>query len=224
MRGFDILECVVGQKRFLPGFSRGKRPAAPRPISIEKEKPMNFTFQRNPERLLDLCGLSPIRDRRQEKLFREKAAGPRRADLRPLVLVIGGFLDQISGNSYAVSARYPADLRAKHDVWFREHYESRKMRDIVNIYASKGHSVALIGHSWGRGRGGQPRRPQARRAHRSPDQPRPRIAQGSAPPENPQRPPLAEHPHRATARAPGPRHPQSRGPLGGPWEAAETRT
>ena len=33
---------------------------------------MNFTFQRNPERLLDLCGLSPIRDRRQEKLFELK--------------------------------------------------------------------------------------------------------------------------------------------------------
>lgn len=110
---------------------------------------MNFTFQRNPERLLDLCGLSPIRDRRQEKLFMEKAAALDARDLRPLVLVIGGFLDQILGNSYAVSARYPADLRARHDVWFREHYESRKMRDIVNIYASKGHSVALIGHSWG---------------------------------------------------------------------------
>ena len=66
-----------------------------------------------------------------------------------MVLVIGGFLDQILGNSYAVSARYPADLRAQHDVWFREHYESRKMRGIVNLYASKGHSVALIGHSWG---------------------------------------------------------------------------
>ena len=66
---------------------------------------MNFTFQRNPERLLDLCGLSPIRDRRQEKLFMEKAAALEAQDLRPLVLVIGGFLDQILGNSYAVSAR-----------------------------------------------------------------------------------------------------------------------
>ena len=65
---------------------------------------MNFTFQRNPERLLDLCGLSPIRDRRQEKLFMEKSAALDARDLRPLVLVIGGFLDQILGNSYAVSA------------------------------------------------------------------------------------------------------------------------
>ena len=110
---------------------------------------MNFTFQRNPKRLLELCGMSAVRDRRQEKLFMEKAAALDAQALRPLVLVIGGFLDQILGNSYAVSARYPADLRAKHDVWFREHYESRKMRGIVNLYASKGHSVALIGHSWG---------------------------------------------------------------------------
>lgn len=181
---------------------------------------MNFTFQRNPERLLDLCGLSPIRDRRQEKLFMEKAAALEAQDLRPLVLVIGGFLDQILGNSYAVSARYPADLRAKHDVWFREHYESRKMRDIVNIYASKGHSVALIGHSWGRGRGGQPRRPQTQCAHRSAHQPRSRIAQGSAPPEAPQRPPLAEHPYRLQPEHMV-RHPQSRGPHRRPWEAAE---
>ena len=110
---------------------------------------MNFTFQRNPKRLLELCGMSAVRDRRQEKLFMEKAAALDAQALRPLVLVIGGFLDQILGNSYAVSARYPADLRAKHDVWFREHYESRKMRGIVNLYASKGQSVALIGNSWG---------------------------------------------------------------------------
>ena len=64
---------------------------------------MNFTFQRNPERLLDLCGMPSIRDRRQEKLFMEKAAALDAQDLRPLVLVIGGFLDQVLGNSYAVS-------------------------------------------------------------------------------------------------------------------------
>ena len=94
---------------------------------------MNFTFQRNPKRLLELCGMSAVRDRRQEKLFMEKAAALDAQALRPLVLVIGGFLDQILGNSYAVSARYPADLRATHDVWFREHYESRKMRGIVRV-------------------------------------------------------------------------------------------
>lgn len=110
---------------------------------------MNFTFQRNPARLLELCGVPSVRDRRQENLFMEKAGELDAVSLRPLVLVAGGFLDQVLGNSYAVAARYPADLRAQHDIWFREHYESRTMREIVHLYASRGHSVTLVGHSWG---------------------------------------------------------------------------
>ena len=110
---------------------------------------MNFTFQRNPGRLLELCGMDPVRNREREKRFMEKAAALDPSELRPLVLVVGGFLDQFLGNSYAVSERYPADLRARHDVWFREHYESRRMCELVKLYASRGHSIALIGHSWG---------------------------------------------------------------------------
>ena len=68
---------------------------------------MNFTFQRNPKRLLELCGMSAVRDRRQEKLFMEKAAALDAQDLRPLVLVIGGFLDQVLGNSYASASAIP---------------------------------------------------------------------------------------------------------------------
>ena len=110
---------------------------------------MNFTFQRNPPRLLALCGLSEVRDRGQEKRFMEKVRTLDAEAFRPLVLVVGGFSDQYLGNSYAVSARYPADLRARHDVWFREHYEGRKMRALVKLYASKGKPILLIGHSWG---------------------------------------------------------------------------
>ncbi len=82
---------------------------------------MNFTFQRNPERLLDLCGLSPIRDRRQEKLFMDIAAALEALYLRPLVLVIGGLLDQVIVNSYAVSARNPDALRARNNCRYRGH-------------------------------------------------------------------------------------------------------
>ena len=74
----------MGKNVSSPVFRAGNARRRLRPISIEKEKPMNFTFQRNPERLLDLCGLSPIRDRRKEKLFMEKAAALEAQDLRPL--------------------------------------------------------------------------------------------------------------------------------------------
>lgn len=110
---------------------------------------MNFTFQRNPARLLELCGFSDIRDRAHEKAFLETLQTLDETKLRPLVLVIGGFIDQILGNSYSVSRKYPADLREKHDVWFREHYEGRAMRKLVNLYADQGKPVVLIGHSWG---------------------------------------------------------------------------
>lgn len=110
---------------------------------------MNFNFQRNPQRLLDLCGFSRIPDRRRERAFLAKARTLDAAALRPLILVVGGFLDQILGNSYAVGARCPAELREGHDIWFREHYEGRRMRDLVAFYASKRRSVVLIGHSWG---------------------------------------------------------------------------
>ena len=149
----------------------------------------------------------------------EKAAALDARDLRPLVLVIGGFLDQILGNSYAVSARYPADLRARHDVWFREHYESRKMRDIVNIYASKAIPWPSSGTA-GAGTRRSTSSPANSRAHRSAHQPRSRIAQGT--------------PRR---RLPNVRHwlnihidysqstwfdiPNLVARIGGPWEAAE---
>lgn len=110
---------------------------------------MNFTFQRNPQRLLDLCGFSAIRDRQEEKAFLAKARTLDNAAFRPLLLVVGGFIDQILGNSYAVSARCPADLRERHDIWFREHYEGRRMRELVAFYAAKGQPICLVGHSWG---------------------------------------------------------------------------
>ena len=110
---------------------------------------MNFTFQRNPQRLLDLCGFSAIRDRQEEKAFLAKARTLDNAAFRPLLLVVGGFIDQILGNSYAVSARCPNDLRERHDIWFREHYEGRRMRELAAFYAAKGQPIRLIGHSWG---------------------------------------------------------------------------
>lgn len=112
---------------------------------------MNFHFQRNPRRLMALTGCETIRNRTEERTFlaRLRASEPETVPLRPLVLVIGGFLDQLLANSYAVSRLYPDDLRARHDVFFREHAEGRDMRILVEHYAGRGLPVALIGHSWG---------------------------------------------------------------------------
>lgn len=110
---------------------------------------MNFTFQRNPQRLVEWADMTAIENRTQERAFLEKLDAIDAAMLRPLVLVVGGFMDQVLANSYAVSKYYPADLRAIHDVWFREHYEGRAMRSLVEWYGARGKPVALIGHSWG---------------------------------------------------------------------------
>ena len=93
----------------------------------------------------------------------------------------------------------PRALRKPQNARHREHL--RLQRPFRGSYRAQ----------LGRGRGGQPRRPQTQCAHRSAHQPRSRIAQGSAPPEAPQRPPLAEHPYRLQPEHMV-RHPQSRGP------------
>ncbi|MEG2139316.1 MAG: alpha/beta hydrolase [Bilophila sp.] len=110
---------------------------------------MNFSFQRNPQRLVEWAGLVKIEDSKQERAFLQKLDSIDGALLRPLVLVVGGFLDQVLANSYRVCAQYPEELRARHDVWFREYYEGRAMRCLVDWYAAHGQPVALIGHSWG---------------------------------------------------------------------------
>lgn len=110
---------------------------------------MNFDFTRNPPRLLGLAGIETVGNRGDEKLFLSRLSAMPSEALQPLVLVVGGFLDQFLGNSYAVSRRYPEDLVSRHDVYFREHYEGKAMRALVELYAGRGLPVVLIGHSWG---------------------------------------------------------------------------
>lgn len=110
---------------------------------------MNFFFQRNPRHLVEQAGMLGVYGPEEEKIFLSRVEALDAALLRPLVLVVGGFMDQVLANSYAVSEQYPADLAARHDVWFREYYEARFMRNLVHFYAKRGKPVAIIGHSWG---------------------------------------------------------------------------
>ena len=110
---------------------------------------MNYTFQRNPQRLIEASGRMAIYNKKEEQAFLKAVQAMDVSAFRPLVLVVGGFLDQILENSYSVAHKFPEDLRSSCDLWFREYYEDRFMRELVHFYAQKGLSVALIGHSWG---------------------------------------------------------------------------
>lgn len=110
---------------------------------------MNFFFQRNPRHLVEQAGMLGVYGPEEEKIFLSRVEAMDAALLRPLVLVVGGSWIRVLANSYAVSEQYPADLAARHDVWFREYYEARFMRNLVHFYAKRGKPVAIIGHSWG---------------------------------------------------------------------------
>ena len=79
MRGFDILECVVGQKRFLPGFSRGKRPAAPPPDFNRKGKADEFHVSAQSRTASGSVRPVPHPGQAAGKAFHGKSGGPRRA-------------------------------------------------------------------------------------------------------------------------------------------------
>lgn len=108
---------------------------------------MNFSFQRNPAPLISYYGIPPIRTSKQEKHFLSLLGETPTRRLHPLLLVVGGFLDQMLGNSYAVSAHLAKKL--EYDVFFREHYEAKSMCSLVRLYASHGFPITLVGHSWG---------------------------------------------------------------------------
>ncbi|MFQ8736076.1 MAG: hypothetical protein ACLSAH_08685 [Bilophila wadsworthia] len=147
----------------------------------------------------------------------EKAAALEARDLRPLVLVIGGFLDRILGTATPSAPAIPP-ISAPDTTSGSASYESRKMRDIVNIYASKAIPWLLSGTA-----GAGTRRSTSSPASSAPvdlislDPYRAR----ERPPENPQRPPLAEH-HIDYSRAPA-RHPNLV-PIGGRGKPRKTPT
>ena len=79
MRGFDILECVVGQKRFLPVFSRGKRPAAPPPDFNRKGKADEFHVSAQSRTASGSVRHALHPGQTAGKAFHGKSGGPRRA-------------------------------------------------------------------------------------------------------------------------------------------------
>lgn len=110
---------------------------------------MNYTFQRNPQGLIEATGRMAVSNPGEEAEFLEAVRTLPDSCFRPLVLVVGGFLDQVLGNSYTVASQFPPDLKSCCDIWFREYYETEAMRGLVRCYTKKNLPIALIGHSWG---------------------------------------------------------------------------
>lgn len=123
---------------------------------------MNFARARNPERLLTLL----VPEHLQSVSFSE-ADGPvlpsaaaeaefmrvlhtlRAEELRPLLVIVGGFMDARHGNAYNILHRLSPAFKDCHDVFYREHPEATGVRELVELYAARGKPVTLIGHSWG---------------------------------------------------------------------------
>lgn len=124
---------------------------------------MNYTYTRNPWRLVEQLGftgadIAPsqytpdewcLASAAAERRFMSKLHTLSAEDLRTLVVVVGGFMDGRLGHAYGICRRYPPELREVHDVYFREHPEGAAVRELVELYRHRGKRVVLIGHSWG---------------------------------------------------------------------------
>lgn len=124
---------------------------------------MNYTRARNPEHLLILLepdglisghlvpgpdGLT-LPSPAAESRFMAALHSLRAKDLRPLLIIVGGFMDAKHGNAYTILRRLSPEFKAKHDIYYREHPESASVREVVELYAGCDKPITLLGHSWG---------------------------------------------------------------------------
>lgn len=118
---------------------------------------MNFTLRRNPPHLLELTAAKNLRsspegpclpDAAAETQFMQRLHFCTAAELKPLFMIMGGFMDGHCQRAYAILRAYP-QLDASHDLFFREYYEGRAVREIVELYHQRGQTITLVGHSWG---------------------------------------------------------------------------
>ncbi|HJB66862.1 MAG TPA: alpha/beta hydrolase [Candidatus Mailhella merdavium] len=104
---------------------------------------------RNPGRLVEVCGGRVPCGRREEQDFLHRLSLLPAADLRTLFLVMGGFMDGLKGYARQIAENMPEELSARCDIFYREHDEGRRVLEIMELYAQKGRTLVLVGHSWG---------------------------------------------------------------------------
>ena len=116
---------------------------------------MNYAYLRNPPRLLHrltgVLGTSAERVacRKTERCFMDRLHQMPAGALRPLFLVVGGFMDSVRGHAYAICRNCPPDVAHRCDLFYRHYTEPEDVQELLRLYHRKGLPTILIGHSWG---------------------------------------------------------------------------
>ncbi|HIU17644.1 MAG TPA: alpha/beta hydrolase [Candidatus Avidesulfovibrio excrementigallinarum] len=116
---------------------------------------MNYAYLRNPPRLLHrLAGVlgssaERVACRKTERCFLDRLHQLPAGALRPLFLVVGGFMDSVRGHAYAICRNCPPDVAHRCDLFYRHYPEHGDIQELLRLYHRKGLPVILIGHSWG---------------------------------------------------------------------------
>lgn len=104
---------------------------------------------RNPVHMLDMCNVvTPTKSGEEQEFLRRLYRLPS-DQLRPLLLFVGGFTDNLSALLYRIVQHFPLDVAAQCDMFYREHDEGAAMRELVSFYGARALPILLIGHSWG---------------------------------------------------------------------------
>ena len=111
---------------------------------------LNYRHARNPKRLLQLCAVDQnIASHADEQLFFSRLSSLPAAQLRPLLLVTGGFMDGLRGYSHSIARTCPPDISERCDIFYRQHQEQRAIAELITLYAERGLPTIVVGHSWG---------------------------------------------------------------------------
>lgn len=116
---------------------------------------MNYAYLRNPPRLLHrLTGTlgssaERVACRKAERCFMDRLHQMPAGALRPLFLVVGGFMDSVRGHAYAICRNCPPDVAHRCDLFYRHYTEPDDVQELLELYHRKGLPTILVGHSWG---------------------------------------------------------------------------
>jgi pimeloyl-ACP methyl ester carboxylesterase len=125
-----------------------------KPVALRQETPppqpfVHFSKERNPQRLLDVCGIKKPTSHAQEQFFLETLRMHSPSELKTLFLVVGGFLDGTCGYAYEIVQAAPDLVQSQCDIFYREYDEGSSVRELLQMYAKAGKKIILVGHNWG---------------------------------------------------------------------------